>query len=366
MIRRIFRILSILLGFFLLLFAAAAVVVIHVNSPPGLAPRGSGDGSLRIEEDGSVTMDVRNGESALSVGKRLEEAGIIRSQYFWYLLSRFEKEFIKTGAYRLELPASQIAIHSLLVSGRQLLHRVTVPEGATLKKTARIFQDAGICGAEAFLEAARDQSLLDHYRIPGKTLEGYTFPDTYLFPLNYPPRLVVQAMVDNFYTRLGELDEANPELGILGLSPEELYRRVRLASIVEREYRVDGEAPLMAGVFFNRLRIGMALQSCATVEYVITEIQGKPHPEVIYTRDTEIRNPYNTYMNPGLPPGPICSPGLTALSAVFKPAASDYLYFRLVDPAAGEHYFSRTLDDHIKAGVFYIKGNSSGGSTLPL
>jgi UPF0755 protein len=130
---------------------------------------------------------------------------------------------------------------------------------------------------------------------------------------------------------------------------------VILASIVEREYRLDEEAPLMAGVFKNRLDIGMALQSCATVEYVITEIQGKPHPEVLSTRDTEIRDPYNTYIRPGLPPGPIASPGMIALKAAFNPTKSDYLYFRLVEADSGRHYFSRTLDDHIKAGRLYTK-----------
>jgi UPF0755 protein len=130
---------------------------------------------------------------------------------------------------------------------------------------------------------------------------------------------------------------------------------VIMASIVEREYRIDEEASLMAGVFFNRLGIGMALQSCATVEYVITEIQGRPHPEVLSTRDTEIRDPYNTYIRPGLPPGPICSPGATSLKAAFEPAPSDYLYFRLVEPSSGRHYFSRTFDDHIRAGLLYVK-----------
>jgi len=109
-------------------------------------------------------------------------------------------------------------------------------------------------------------------------------------------------------------------------------------------------------VFFNRLRIGMALQSCATVEYVITEIQGRPHPEVLLTRDTEIRDPYNTYVYPGLPPGPISAPGAISLQAVFSPTPSNYLYFRLIDPADGRHYFSQTLDDHIKAGALYLKG----------
>jgi UPF0755 protein len=101
----------------------------------------------------------------------------------------------------------------------------------------------------------------------------------------------------------------------------------------------------------------MALQSCATVEYVITEIQGKPHPEILYTRDTEIKDPYNTYIRPGLPPGPISVPGKVALNAVFHPVASDFLYFRLIDPAEGRHYFSKTLDDHIRAGTLYVKGS---------
>jgi UPF0755 protein len=114
----------------------------------------------------------------------------------------------------------------------------------------------------------------------------------------------------------------------------------------------------MAGVFYNRLSIGMALQSCATVEYVITEIQGKPHPELLYTRDTEIRDPYNTYIRPGLPPGPISAPGAVALDAAFHPAESDYLYFRLSDARAGRHYFSKTLDDHIRAGMLYVKDRS--------
>jgi UPF0755 protein len=131
-----------------------------------------------------------------------------------------------------------------------------------------------------------------------------------------------------------------------------------LASIVEREYRAIDEAPLIAGVFYNRLRIGMPLQSCATVEYVITEIQGKPHPERLFDRDTEIRDPYNTYIRSGLPPGPISVPSRIALDAVFHPQASDYLYFRLINPAEGRHYFSRTLDEHIQAGALYVKGRN--------
>jgi UPF0755 protein len=308
-------------------------------------------------ENGNLLLEVKNGESGMSVGKRLEEAGIIRTQYLWAILSRIDKRPIKTGFYSIELPITQIDIRTLLVDGKQLLFTVTIPEGGTLKKTANILEDAAICSAEDFLAAASDKAMLSRYRIPGnspnETMEGYLYPDTYLFPRNFPAERVVEKMADTFFEKLKDIA---PES--LSLSPEELNERVILASIVEREYRVEDEAPIMAGVFYNRLEIGMALQSCATVEYVITEIQGKPHPERLYTRDTEIANPYNTYVRPGLPPGPISEPGEVSLRAVFAPTESDYLYFRVIDPNEGRHYFSRTLDDHIQAGVLYVKRRS--------
>jgi UPF0755 protein len=353
-IRKVVGIISALAAVVLIAAAAALAVLIHVNTPPDTAVHPpAGDESLTIEDDGSLFLEVRPGESAVSVGMRLEEAGVIRNRYFWQLLFRLRDGFIKTGAYRIALPATQMNIHALLVSGEQILIKVTIPEGVTLKKAAALLEEAEICSAVDFLEAASSPGIRGYYHIPGETMEGYLFPDTYLFPMNYPVEKIIAAMTDNFYTRLGDIA---PEA--LTMSAEELNKRVVIASIVEREYRVNGEAALMAGVFFNRLEIGMALQSCATVEYVITEIQGRPHPEVLYNRDIEIRDPYNTYIRPGLPPGPISIPGRTALDAAFHPAPSDFLYFRLTDAAAGKHYFSRTLDDHIRAGALYVKGSS--------
>ncbi|MDR1972509.1 MAG: endolytic transglycosylase MltG [Treponema sp.] len=345
----LFRILSFLLGCCIFLLAAGFGVLVYFNAPPSGPVREDPAGALRVTEDGAALIEVRKGESGLSVGKRLEEAGIIRNRYFWYFISRLDSQFVKSGTFRLELPAGQLAIRKALVEGRQMLERVTIPEGFTLKKTAALLEAAGICDSEGLLLAARDSAILQAYAIPGPSLEGYLFPDTYLFPKDYPAALVVRALADNFFSHIGDT----------AIRGEELQRLVTLASIVEREYRVADEAPLMAGVFLNRLRIGMALQSCATVEYVITEIQGKPHPALIYTRDTEIQDPYNTYVNPGLPPGPICSPGALALEAVLRPQESDYLYFRLVDSGAGRHYFSKTFDDHIRAGFFYTKGTDS-------
>jgi len=161
-------------------------------------------------------------------------------------------------------------------------------------------------------------------------------------------------MVETFKRRVAE---ALPESA--SLSPQELHERLILASIVEREYRVPGEAPLMASVFSNRLRIGMALQSCATVVYVITEELGKPHPELLLFRDLEIESPFNTYLNRGLPPAPIANPGLVALLAALEPEKTEYLYFRLVDAAAGRHKFSVTYDEHEDAAPLAVKRSGS-------
>jgi UPF0755 protein len=326
----------------------------YLNRPPGELPViPAGVDTLKFGDDGDLIIDVRSGESAISVGRRLEDAGVIKSALLWSLLFHTSKETIKAGVYSLALPLSQLEIRSILVSGRQLLVRVMFPEGGTLKKSARILEEAGVCSAGDFLAAARDTALRESYGVAGETMEGYLYPDTYLFPKAYPAEQVVRTMADTFFAKLTAIDS-----GALGLSWEELNRTVIIASIVEREYRVSEEAPLMAGVFYNRLRIGMALQSCATVEYIITEIQGRPHPEVLYNRDIEIRDPYNTYIRPGLPPGPISAPGETALKAAFYPEQSNYLYFRLIDPGAGQHYFSQTLDGHIRAGILYVKRSS--------
>jgi UPF0755 protein len=357
-LKKIVKIISILIALVLFLSALVFVSFNYLNSPPFMSfpylpfPSAEYNNDLKVEGGNILFLEVRNGESALSVGKRLEEAGIIRSNLLWRVICKLKNEHIKTGSYRIELPASQLHIHTLLVSGEQILVRVTIPEGVTLKKISRVLEEAGICKAEEFLIAAASRSLKGLYNIPGETLEGYLYPDTYLFPLNFPAERAARAMVDTFFSRLAEMA---PEA--LGLGSEELNNRVIIASIVEREYRIAEEAALMAGVFYNRLKINMALQSCATVEYIITEIQGRPHPELLYNRDLEIRDPYNTYLRPGLPPGPICVPGSVALLASFNPAPSDYFYFRLTDPSAGRHFFSRTLDEHIRAGALYLKGN---------
>jgi UPF0755 protein len=323
--------------FALIVGTAVAIAAVELNKAPASA-------------QGEAVFEVEHGETPRSIGRRLEEAGVIKSRHFWYVVNRIDKDVIKAGVYTIPLPATQFEIHNILETGRQPLIRVTIPEGATLAKTASLFDEAGVCAEEAFVEAASNPEILEAFQIPAKTLEGYLFPDTYLFQEDYNAKDAARIMVETFFKRVSAI------VDVASLTPEELFEKVTLASIVEREYRIAEEAPLMAGVFYNRLAIGMALQSCATIEYIITEIQHKPHPEIISAADTAIEDPYNTYIEKGLPPGPISAPGLTALSAAFNPTPSDYLFFRLVDPNAGRHYFSKTFDEHIKAGKLYVKG----------
>lgn len=336
MIFRIIRIFFIFISALIIGASASLAFLLYSNTAP------------QASED-EIVFEVYAGESARSVGRRLEEAGIIRNRYFWYMLCQFDTAFIKAGAYRIQLPISQIDLHFLLVRGRQIMVKVMIPEGYTLKKTAHAMSLAGICSEEEFLKAASDPALLAKYNIPGSTMEGYLYPDTYLFPMSFSGGNVVDTMAQTFFSRLDDFPQAK------SLNAEELYQKVTIASIVEREYRDPQEAAVMAGVFYNRLDIDMALQSCATVEYIITEILGRPHPERLFDRDTEISNPYNTYINKGMPPGPISSPGAVALNAVFNPSESNYLYFRLIDQSKGSHYFSQTFDEHIKAGILYVK-----------
>jgi UPF0755 protein len=349
-LRNVFTVAASVFGGVFLLAALAAGVIINLNGAPTRAPDDAE--GISITDNNSAVIEIYAGESSVAAGRRLFEAGVIKSVLFWSLISRIEREYIKTGVYQIEVPVTQLKLHKILRSGRQQLFRVTVPEGATLRKTAGILEEAGICSAADFLQAAEDRELLDEYHIPGKTMEGYLYPDTYLFQVRYPAELVVRKMADTFFNRLDELG-----IDVNAFTSAELYKKITLASIIEREYRVEDETSVIAGVFQNRLERGMRLESCATVEYIITEIQQKPHPYRLFNRDIQIQNPYNTYINAGLPPGPIAAPGAAALKAAFAPGNNDFLFFRVVDPDSGRHYFSKNFDEHISAGELLVKGN---------
>jgi len=294
---------------------------------------------------------VERGDSAQSTAAALEARGCIRSALAFRLLARVKGvgTSLKAGTYRILPGMGAKRILEEFVSGEQALTRVTVPEGFTLTQIGSLLEREGIAARIDFLQAAISPKLLADLGIHGSSAEGYLFPDTYFFPSNYSGEGVVRSMVKTFRDRLATIPEA------FALSPEQLRDRIILASIVEREYKAPEEAPYMASVFYNRLKIRMALQSCATVVYVITERLGKPHPDIIYDRDLRLEDPYNSYIYRGLPPGPISNPGMTALRAAFYPASTRYLYFRLVDAEASKHHFSLTLEEHLDARRLFIK-----------
>jgi len=313
--------------------AAIALVVVFVllGGPPG-SP-GNASTLIRIEK----------GSSATDVATLLRGQNLIRSEAMFQLLLRLTgtDKKLKAGTYRIPRGTSVSSIMAILAEGRISELHVTIPEGATIRIIGGILEKAGVCGAAEFETAANDPMVAAKFGAPGHGLEGFLFPDTYLFSENSAAEEVIRMMTQNFFAKVKSLAPK-------GLIDEKtLYNDVILASIVEREYRVAAEAGLIASVFKNRLRIGMALQSCATVVYVITEKQGKPHPKVVHYSDLAIEDPYNTYIRRGLPPGPISNPGETALRAVFNSPKSDYLYFRLIDEVEGLHKFSRTFEEHV-------------------
>ncbi len=301
----------------------------------------------------SSLFTVTRGETARGITASLAKSSLIRSKTVAYAIVRIRNVSLRAGTYRLSPAQSAFSILDTIATGREETRRVTIPEGLSLTKTARHLEAEGIVSAADFIAAARDPSVLSAWDIREATAEGYLFPDTYFFPYGMDAAAVVRMMVSNFFARIASIPGTPTD-------PAKLKAAVILASVIEREYQVPEEAPLIASVFSNRLKIGMGLQSCATIEYIITEIQGKPHPYRLLDADLAIPSDYNTYLWAGLPPGPICSPGMVSLAAAFAPAKTDYLYFRLVDPDTGTHAFTRSLEEHVKAGHDLVLKRDAG------
>ncbi len=297
---------------------------------------------------------IEPGMTVSSIGLKLERDGVLRSYYVFRLYHevRGRGNTVPTGSYTLTPGMTGSEIYRKLVSGQQNLISITVPEGWTLSKIAERLEDVGVCSGEDFLDVAHDKDFIAGLGFSSDSLEGYLFPDTYRFVYGESAENVAGAMVDNFKE---QLDRIYPDWK--DLTDKQLREKIVMASIVEKEYRLDGEAPLIASVFYNRLDSPEFphLQSCATVVYVMTEIQGKAHPERLYYRDLEIASPYNTYYAEGLPPGAIANPGYTALDAAFHPARTNYVFFVVKDSAAGSHNFSASYGDFLNNKGSYLE-----------
>ena len=299
-------------------------------------------------------VHIQPGMGLRQITHKLYEAEIIRDPNKFLLLSWWKGvgKKIQWGDFELSsgLPPAVILDH--LVTGKTMLKRVTIPEGFTLKQITDRLAQENIVSAPEFLAAARDADWIAELGVAGASLEGYLFPDTYFFHRGMTVKAIQKRMVKRFLEIYGHCRGEDNGLSPLGLTP---YQIVTLASVVEKESGLQAERPLIASVFYNRLKKGMLLQSDPTVIYGIKNFNGD-----LTRRNLETPTPYNTYTRPGLPAGPIANPGAEALRAVLHPAASNYYYF--VSRNDGSHYFSRTLEEHNRAVARYQLAGRAGPS----
>lgn len=284
-------------------------------------------------------IEIPPGEGLHATARRLSDGGIIDSPFRFTLLARLrgDDKRIKAGEYLLSAAMPPDRILETTVSGRVYLHRVTVPEGYTLRQIAANIARAGLASEKAFLAAAADAASVKSHGIAADSFEGYLFPDTYAFPKGVPPGKIVDTMLDRF-NRIFKAPWRE-RAKALGFSVHEI---VTLASIIEKETGAADERPLISSVFHNRLKRGMRLDSDPTVIYGIENFDGN-----LTRRHLKSPQPYNTYYIKGLPPGPIANPGLKAIEAALYPAETDYLYF--VARKDKTHEFSTNVADHNRA-----------------
>ena len=286
-----------------------------------------------------VRVIIPRGANFGQAADSLSHTGVIGSAKLFKLYGRVVggDRNIKPGTYLLKHGTPWSSIIDALNGGHGLVNTVTIPEGWTIAQITPALAKTLKVPAESVTAAVRDTTLLARLDVPNPTLEGYLFPDTYAFPLGTTARQAVREMVYSFERRW------KPSWDSAALAMK-INRNdlVTMASIVEKEARLPEERPVIAAVYYNRLRKGMLLQADPTVQYALGHHVGR----VLY-KDLAIKSPYNTYVNKGLPPGPIASPGVASLAAAASPANVQYLYF--VASRDGHHEFRMTLEQHATA-----------------
>jgi len=284
------------------------------------------------EENSSIQkiVNIPSGSNAREIVLILEENNIIRkNNYIFRILIKLSKleERLKYGEYNLSPAMNMLQILDKLVRGEVILYRITIPEGYTYTQIAELLNKKEIIERESFINLVKDSK---------KSWEGYLFPDTYEVPKRYGSENMLKLLLSNFnYVVDKKLKDKAEEIGF---SMDEI---ITLASIIEKEAKFSEEKRKISSVFHNRLKKDMKLQSCATIQYILENPKEK-----LEESDLKIDSPYNTYLYKGLPPGPICNPGLDSIIAALEPAEEDYLYFVLGEN--GRHIFSKTYQEHLR------------------
>ncbi|HLM84328.1 MAG TPA: endolytic transglycosylase MltG [Candidatus Bathyarchaeia archaeon] len=288
------------------------------------------------------TFDIKEGEGVQSIGQALEDAQLVKNKYYfeYYVWKSGSKAKIKAGKYELKGTMTIPEIVQVLTLGEIVPNqtKVTFPEGTSAAEMADILKQKGFDG-DAFLADVRSSSEnATHYEFlkdSPKGLEGFLFPDTYIFFKDAKSEDIAGRMLLNFDEKL--TPEMRAEIERQGKT---IFDIVTMASILEKEVKTADDMKIVSGIFWDRIGAGMPLQSCATVAYALG-VEKKQYT----VEDTRTQSPYNTYLNKGLPPGPIDNPGMNSILAAIYPTKTEYIYF-LTDPANGKTIFSKTLEEH--------------------
>jgi UPF0755 protein len=293
---------------------------------------------------GTVIVTIKEGSGFKQIATLLAENGVIRDDPRFLLLARLEDSAgrLQAGEFAISRNLKPGEVLHILEQGEVIRYRVTIPEGLTFKEIARIYGEKNWIDEEEFLRLCEDSAFINALGIKQQNLEGYLFPNTYIFTRNeLNSRTIITTMVRKFFTIWDEVSKGTE----IKLDRHEV---ITLASIIEKETGAAHERPLIAGVFFNRLNMGMRLQTDPTVIYGIKDFDGN-----LTRLHLRTKTPYNTYMIDGLPPGPIANPGRASIYAVFNPEETDAIYF--VSRNDGTHVFSGTLRGHNRAVRIYQK-----------
>jgi UPF0755 protein len=291
-----------------------------------------------IRDSAERVLRVEPGDSATTISNKLKDAGIIRHPSAFRLLTKLRKAdgALKPGTYVFGGHTNLWNTVTRLLRGTSESIRITFPEGLSMHNTFKRIEKHGLASYEAMQSAAADTALVRRLTgFPLNSPEGFLYPETYLFPLPSSPDSILAIMTSEFRRKLHKASIDPRKI-------ENFYDKLILASIVEKEAGNEEERPVIAGVFSRRLRLGMALQSCPTVDYIL-EKQGIRRA-VLTNADTQINSPYNTYRNPGLPPTPISNPRVESILAALNPAEHNYLYF--FADLQGKNVFSSSYEEH--------------------
>lgn len=332
------------LSFFWLILVAVIVTSVYFFWSVGAPVNKSGQ---------SVMFFVEKGDSIKKISSRLEQNGLIRSKtVFDYYVKFFGSQNFIAGAYQISPAMSIEEIADVMTKGKVANNeqKITVIEGWNNNEIAKYLSANGFKGADFLATVTKpEKSLVSAYDflkdLPrGASLEGYLFPDTYRISDKNKTNEIIYKMLDNFDKKL--TPELRAEIKKQGKSIREI---VTMASVIEKEVSKESDMKMVSGVFWNRIKNGQALQSCATLAYCLGVNKAQYSIE-----DTKVDSPYNTYQNKGLPIGPIANPGINAIKAAIYPTASNYNFF-LSRPDTGETIFSKTLDEHNRNKAKYLR-----------